>query len=482
MRRPERSRVTRMYDYDLVAIGGGTGGLTVARLTAKTGKSVAVIERARPGGDCLWTGCVPTKALLASAKRYHLATTSAAMGVVAGDIQLDFRAIRDHIAASQAAAGFVDSAAAIAAAGVDLILGEASFVGPHTLQVGDRELSARNIVIATGGEPAIPPIAGLREARPDTNVEVVAWETLPVSAVIIGGGPIGIEFCQALTRFGVKVTVLEAADRILAQDEPAASDLIREVLKREGATIHTAAKVSLVERRGASFAITFNAGRGPQTVVGDRLVVATGRRPELTALRLDKAGVEVTGRGVIVDRSLRTSQHHIFAVGDVTGGYQFTHVAEAQARMVANILQQGPLGRRLQKWSDRVVPRVTYTDPEVASVGLTEEAARARHQRVRVWNVPLGEVDRAAVEGETEGYFKIITARGWPRFVPGLARLAGDEIVGASLAGPHAGDLLMPIVNAMKLRLPIGLVAWNMQAYPTFSLGVRQAAGLPFDS
>jgi len=473
--------VTTMADYDLVAIGGGTGGLTVARLTARTGKRVAVIERARPGGDCLWTGCVPTKALLASARRYHLATTSAAMGVIAGDVHLDFRAVRVHIAMSQARTGSVDSAAAIAAAGVDLVLGEASFIDPHTLQVGERTLSARNIVIATGGEPAIPPIPGLRDARPDTNVEVVAWETLPVSAVIIGGGPIGVEFCQALTRFGVNVTVLEAADRILPQDEPAASDLIRAVLKREGATIHTAARVSLVERRGAHLAVTFDSGGGPQTIECDRVVIAAGRAPELAALHLDRAGVAVTRRGVTVDSSLRTSQPHIFAVGDVTGGYQFTHVAEAQARLVANILQQGPLGRRLQKWSDRVVPRVTYTDPEVASVGLTEEAARERHQRVRAWKVSLAEVDRAVVDGETDGYMKVITARGWPRFVPGLARLAGDEIVGASLVGPHAGDLLMPIVNAMKLRLPVGLLAWNMQAYPTLSLGVRQAAGLPFD-
>ncbi|MBE0611437.1 MAG: FAD-dependent oxidoreductase [Dehalococcoidia bacterium] len=198
---------------------------------------------------------------------------------------------------------------------------------------------------------------------------------------------------------------------------------------------------------------------------------------------MDAAGVAASPRGIRVDAHLRTSQAHIYAVGDVNGGPQFTHVAEDQARTVAGTLaNRGGLGSRPAKWSGRVVPRVTYTDPEVAAVGLTEEQARRSRKGVRAWQVPLTHVDRAITMGQTEGFLKLVTARGWQSRMPGLAKRVGDEIVGACFVGPNAGDLLMPVVMAMRARLPIGLVAWNMQAYPTLSLGVRQVAGLPFES
>ena len=471
-----------MPDYDVIVIGAGTGGLTVAKLTAGAGKRVLVVERGEPGGDCLWTGCVPTKAIIECARRLHEARNSSSFGVLDNGVGFDFQAVRRHVAASQKQAGRIDSASTIAKAGIELRRGLAAFVDAHTVSVDGATVTASTIVIATGGEPVVPPIPGLRECNPDTNVQLVAWETLPQSLAIIGGGPIGVEFGQALGRLGVTVTVIEAADRILEREEPAASELITSILRREGVDVRTGTKVANVRRDDGMNALTLAAKDGKNsTISAERVLVATGRKAEVEDLHLERAGVAFSNQGVTVDETLRSSQSNIFAVGDVTGGYHFTHVAEAQGRLVANILTAGRVSRRFQKWSDRIVPRVTYTDPEVASVGFTVEQARASRRNVRSWDVPFADIDRAIVMGRTEGYVKLVTARGWQRWVPGLSGLAGDEIVGASIVGPHAGDLLMPIVNTMRMRLPIGMLAWNMQAYPTLALGVRQAAGLPFD-
>lgn len=469
-----------MPDYDLIAIGAGTGGLTVTKLVARTGKKVALIERHKPGGDCLWTGCVPTKSLIHSAKLLYHARHGERFGVIAPDARLDFAAVRRHVRAAQEEAGKIESVEAIAANKVELIAGEARFLDPHTIEVADKRLTAATFVIATGGEPVAPPIPGLAGAGYDTNVEAVDWESLPESLCIIGGGPIGVEFGQMMNRFGVATTVLQGADRILERDDPEASAVMAELLRGEGLTIHTSAKVLRVEGGEEGQRVVFEADGRQQAIECQRLLVAAGRKPEVESLNLQAAGVKANARGIVVDAALRSSQPHIFAVGDVAGGYQFTHVAEAQARLVANVLKAGRVSRRFQKWSDRVVPRVTYTDPEVASVGLTEEQARKQRKQVKVWRLPLTEVDRAVTMGQTEGFFKVITVKGWQSKL-GLAGLLGDEIVGACLVGPNAGELLMPLCIAMKARLPMGLVAWNMQAYPTMSLGVRQVTGMPFD-
>ncbi len=469
-----------MSDYDLIAIGAGTGGLTVTKLVARQGKRVALIERDRPGGDCLWTGCVPTKSLIHSAKLLYHARHGERFGVIAPDARLDFAAVRRHVRAAQEEAGKIDSPDAIAANKVRLIAGEAKFLDPHTIEVAGGRLSAETFVIATGGEPVAPPIPGLAEAGFDTNVEAVAWESLPESLCIIGGGPIGIEFGQMMNRFGVRTTVLQGANRILERDDPEASAVMADLLRSEGLTIHTGVKVLRVEGGMDGKRVVFEAGGREQTIDCERVLVAAGRKPEVESLNLPAAGVRTNERGIVVDESLRSSQPHIFAVGDVAGGYQFTHVAEAQARLVANVLKSGRFSKRFQKWSDRVVPRVTYTDPEVASVGLTEELARKERKDVQVWRLPLTEVDRAITMGQTEGFFKVITAKGWQSKLR-ISGLLGDEIVGACLVGPNAGELLMPLCIAMKARLPIGLVAWNMQAYPTMSLGLRQVTGMQFD-
>lgn len=468
-----------MPHWDVLVIGGGTAGLTAARLTARAGKRVLLVERDRPGGDCLWSGCVPTKALLEAARRFHEARHAEALGIQAPGASFDFAAIRAHIAESQRTAGKPDSEEAIRAAGVSFVRGEATFTDPHAVTVSGIRHTADAIVIATGSQPFIPDIPGLRESSPDTNVELLDWQDLPGSLAVIGAGAIGLEFGQALARLGVRVTIIEAASRILGNEEASSSEMIASVLRREGVTVRASAHVQHVARTASGFGIELSSPDGSEEVVSDRLVVATGRHPRIAELDLERADVAFSERGIEVDALLRTSQPHIFAAGDVTGGYQFTHVAEAQGRLIAGVINGSRLSR-FQRWSDRVVPRVTYTDPEVASVGLTEEQARTCRKGIRSWEVPLSEVDRAIVMGQTDGFVKLVTAGGWQRWLPGLASVVGDEIVGATIIGPHAGDLLMPVVNAMKLRLPIGLVAWSMQAYPTLALGVRQAAGLPF--
>lgn len=470
--------------YDLIVIGGGTGGLTAARLVTASGKRVALIERDRPGGDCLWHGCVPSKSLIHAAKLYHAALNSQRFGVDVDGARLDYDAVRQHIAEAQQESGRVDSPETIASWGVELITGSAQFTSSHAVSVDGRKLRARNFVIATGSKPTIPPIPGLLEAGFDTNVELLDWPTLPESLAILGGGSIGVEFGQVMARFGVKVAIIERDERLIEHEEPAASEVICRVLSGEGIEVITRAEVARVERTGDRCIISLRTTAGPKTIGSERALVATGRSPGIDGLQLDAAGVRVTSRGIAIDAYLRTSQPHIYAVGDVNGGPQLTHVAEDQARTVAkSILSRDRLlSRKPARWNGRVVPRVTYTDPEVASVGLTEAEAHRTRTGVHTWTVPLAEVDRAITMGATDGFLKVVTARGWQSRIPGLAARVGDEIVGACFVGPNAGDLLMPIVVAMRAHLPIGMVAWNMQAYPTLALGVRQVTGLPFDA
>lgn len=466
--------------YDLVVIGGGTGGLTVAKLVARQGKKVILIERDRPGGDCLWTGCVPTKSLIHAAKLFHDAQTGCRVGVEAPGVRLDFDAVRRHVAQAQEAAGRVDAPETITSWGVELAHGEARFVDPHTIEVSGRNLRGRAIVIATGSKPSIPSIPGLQEAGYDTNVELLGWKILPRSLAILGGGPIGVEFAQLMSRFGVQVTLIERLPRLLEREEPDAAALIGSLLGREGVEVITGASVSRVARNGDVREIVLEQAGRQRTVTCERLLVATGRVPAIDSLGLAAAGVRASPHGIQVDAHLRTSQPHVFAIGDVNGSPQFAHVAEDQARAVARTLRGQRRFARAAKWNGRVIPRVTFTDPEIAAVGLTEEQARRERTGVRVWNVPLKDVDRAVTMGQVDGFLKLVTARGWQSRIPGLAKRVGDEIVGACFVAPNAGDLLAPVVVAMRARLPIGMVAWNMQAYPTLALGVRQVAGLPF--
>ncbi len=469
-----------MYDYDLISIGGGTAGLTVARLVAEKGKRVAVVEAREPGGDCLWTGCVPSKSLVAAARAADTVRRASRFGVEADIRTINFDAVRRHIRAAQERAGDVDTPEAIASYGVDLIRGEAKFADDHSISVEGRRISSHYFVIATGARPSLPPIAGLSEAGVDTTDTVWDWEELPRSLAVIGGGPAGCEIAQSFGRLGAEVVLLEREMAVLPAEMRDAGRLIGRLLAEDGVRVATGATVGAVSREGSQLRVSWSQGEGAESRLFSKVVVTSGRRPAVGGLRLEEAGVIAGPGGIRVDSRLRTSAKHIFAAGDVTGGPQFTHVAEDQARAIANAINGGLLGRF--GWNGRVVPRVTFTDPEVASVGLTADQAKARYgDRAGVWRLPLRDVDRAATAGELSGFFEVVTAPGWERFIPRLGSAVGGQIVGATFVSPGAGDLLATIVVGMRLRLPAGLLIWNVQPYPTYGLGVRQVLGMAFD-
>lgn len=424
---------TSSHTYDLVVIGGGTAGMTAAVQVAKAGKHVALIEAEWTGGDCLYTGCVPSKSLIATARAIHTIRTAAGHGIEVPEVHFDLeRAITRKQGIIDAIAPR-DSPELLASAGVEVIHGHARFAGPYQISVDDRRINAAKFVIATGSTPAIPDIAGLNESGHVTNVELMNRSELPRRLAVIGAGPVGLELGQTFARFGSEVTVIDRGERLLRRDEPASTSVLRAVLEREGIRFHLNTTVHRVrhDSERKSLALCDDDG-GSRTIDVDEILVATGRTPRTANLGLDQAGVLVTDQGVVVDQRLRTNLPHIWACGDVTGPPYWTHAAEDQGRTVA----ANVLGKR-KRWSDRAIPWATYTDPEVAGVGLTISQARHRYgDRVSVLQLPYDEIDRAVTDGATDGLMTVILKPGWTR-----GRLGG-EIAGAHIVGPRAGDLI----------------------------------------
>lgn len=455
--------------FDAIVIGGGTAGMTAAKEIAKAGRRVALIEAARTGGDCLYTGCVPSKSLLASARLAHSIRHAAEFGIDVGAPVVDLPRVIARKTRIIDRIAVVDSPEALEAEGVTVIHGRARFEDAHHVRVDDRVLRAERFVIATGARPAVPPITGLADAGYVTNEELLVRTVLPRRLAVIGGGPNGLELGQAFHRFGSEVTVIERSNRILSNDDAEIASLVQRSLEREGMTIHLRQEVARVERAGDSKRLTLRAESGEERIIeADEILVATGRTPNVANLGLDAAGVAHGGDGIEVDERLRTTAPHIWACGDVTGPPYFTHVADDQARTVASNL----LGGRA-KWSGRAIPWTTFTDPEAAGVGLTEEAARARYgDDLEILRFPYHHLDRALTDGEDEGMIKVLLAPGWLR-----GRLGG-EIVGAQIAGDRAGEIVHQFAVMMTWRLPAGMLAKAVQVYPTYSLGGRQAVGL----
>jgi len=338
--------------------------------------------------------------------------------------------------------------------GCEVVFGAARFVSPHEIEVGDDTISARRLVIATGSYPAVPPIPGIDTAGYDTNETIFRCRELPQRLAVIGSGPIGVELAQAFARLGSKVTLLERAERVYPVADPDVSDCLASVLQGEGITLQTGVEISSARRDGDTRRLQLSDG---STVECDRLLVATGRRPDTRGLGLDVAGIKHTPGGVTVDQRLRTSQRHILAVGDVCGPWQFTHMAEYQAGVVlASLLFRVP-----HKVDYRVVPRVTYTDPEVAEVGLSETAAREQGLRYDVARFPLTDIDRALTDSAGDGFIKILLVKG--------------RIAGASLVGPHAGELIHEIALAIQLRAKASALTGLVHAYPTYAQIHRRA-------
>ena len=475
-----------MDSYDLIVLGGGSAGLVAAVGAAKLGARVALVERRALGGDCLYTGCVPSKALLASARFAHAVERAADFGFapLAWKFQDDsFAAITARVRRVVETVGAHDAPAVFEAEGVEVIFGAPRFVSPHELevepQVGSsakrRTLRARRFCLSTGSRPAVPDIKGLRVAGYLTNEEIFQLTTLPRTLVVLGGGPTGLELGQAFARFGSRVHIVELGDRLLPKEDEEVSAFIAQVLRGEGVELHLRAQVVSVERtddgrKRITFARqgTEHSGRSGQQIeageiIAEEIFVATGRRPNTDGLNLEAAGVRYDAERIHTDARLRTTAAHIYAAGDVTGHFQFTHMAAYEAALVVrNALFCWPLTQRADF---RVVPWAIFTEPEVARVGLTEREAHARYGRVRVYRTDFAANDRAQTEDATAGFAKLVCAG------------RRDEIVGAHITGPHAGELIHEVVLAMKQHLPASALGSMIHVYPTLTQ-VTQQAGL----
>lgn len=437
---------------DLIIIGGGVGGLVTASVAGQLGLKVTLVEKTpRLGGDCLHCGCVPSKTLIRSAKVASLMRRGEAFGLPGYRPAVDLARVTERVQRVIDELETHDDPERFRELGVEVLFGEARFVNPHEIEVKGERLQAKRFVIATGSRPAVPPITGLEAVGYWTNEQVFSQTELPERLAVLGGGPLGVELAQAFQRLGSRVTLFEMAGEILPREDPAFAGELREILVREGVDVRAATRVERAEASQARKCLYARRGEDRMPVEVDEILVAAGRAPNVEGLGLDAAGVRYGSGGIEVDRRLRTSQGHIYACGDVCGPYPFTHMAEYQAGVIiSNAVFRWP--RRVDY---RVVPGVTYTDPEFARVGPTAAEARERHPDAEVLELPFGGVDRAVVEGETHGHMQLITRRG--------------RILGATIMGPHAGELLHEIVLAMQAGIRIGKISSAVHAYPTLA-------------
>ena len=447
--------MTRRLAPDLCVIGAGSGGLAVAAGAAQMGAEVVLIERALMGGDCLNFGCIPSKSLLAAARFANLAGRGAAVGIAAASPDVDFGAVIANVHEVIAAIAPHDSVERFEGLGVKVLRAAAHFTSHRTVQAGEIEIRPRRFVIATGSRPAVPPIPGLDGAPYLTNESVFANRELPKHLVVIGGGPIGIEMAQAHRRLGAQVTVLDIGP-LLPRDDPELVTCLAEQLQREGIETRPHIQIAGIERSGKAILVCLVGG---ERIEASHLLVAAGRRPTIEALDLPAAGIEATPTGITVDARLRTTNRRAFAIGDVAGGPQFTHIALYHAGIVI----RNALFRLPAKVDYRALPWVTYTDPELAQVGLTEPAARAAGVMTRVLRWPFVENDRAQTERETTGLVKAVLD-------------SNGLILGASILGAGAGDLILPWALAISRKLKIGALANLIVPYPTRGEASKRAA------
>jgi pyruvate/2-oxoglutarate dehydrogenase complex dihydrolipoamide dehydrogenase (E3) component len=446
--------------YNVVVIGAGTAGLVTAAGTAGLGGRVALIERNLMGGDCLNFGCVPSKALISSARLIQQIRESEKWGLDRQSPQFAFEKVFQRMRERRAKIAPHDSQERFESLGVNVFRGEARFVSPHEMEVNGQKLRAKHFVVATGSRAAVPKIEGINSVPYFTNETIFdELKEKPESMIVLGGGPIGCELGQAFSRLGVEVTIVQSAAQLLPREDVGVAEFIQKCFKGEGIAFRLNAAINRVSRRDGKVALEFD---NAETVTADAMLIAAGRTPNLRALNLKAAGVDHDERGVRVNAYLQTSQPHIYAAGDITNRLKFTHTADFTARIVVrNMLMPLQLLRQKVDWS--VVPWCTYTDPEVAHVGLGEREAKQENTGYDLFVVPLEDVDRAVVESEEAGFAKILTAKG------------SDKILGATIVGPHAGDLLHEFVLAMNAKVGLGKIASTIHAYPTLAELARKA-------
>ena len=443
---------------DLCVIGAGSGGLSVAAAAAALGVSVVLIEKHKMGGDCLNYGCVPSKTLIASAKRAQQIRTSAAFGVAAREPEIDFAQVHAHVANVIAQIAPNDSVERFTALGVEVIKASGRFINAKTVEAGDTLVRARRFVIASGSSPAVPEIPGLATVPYFTNESIFDVDQRVGHLLILGGGAIGVELAQAYRRLGAQVTVLET-DRALAKDDPELTAVALKRLRAEGVVLNEGVAVKKISGRAGAIAIEFGAATTVGSVTGTHLLIAAGRKPNIDGLGLQAAGIKATARGIVVNAGLLTSNRRVYAIGDVVGGAQFTHVANYHASIVI----RHALFRLPSRVDVARFPRVTFTDPEIAQVGLTEVEARARGGKLAIYRWPFHDNDRAAAEHSTDGMIKVVCdGRG--------------RIVGAGIVGPNAGELIHVWSLALSQRLKISAMTQWTAPYPTLGEISKRAA------
>jgi pyruvate/2-oxoglutarate dehydrogenase complex dihydrolipoamide dehydrogenase (E3) component len=443
---------------DLCIIGAGSGGLSLAAATAQLGLKVVLIEKGKMGGDCLNYGCVPSKALIAAARRAHLMRTSGPFGVAPVEPQIDYRRIHAHVHEVIGAIAPNDSVERFTGLGVRVIQAAGAFVDKSTVRAGNALIRARRFCIATGSSPLVPPIPGLDTAPHFTNETIFDNDRPLGHLIVIGGGPIGMELAQAHARLGMQVTVLEGL-KALGKDDPELADVVLKKLAEEGVVVREGTTVGRVEHRMGVVRVHAAGPNGTEVIEGNNILVATGRKPNVEGLNLEAAGIAYDRRGIKVSPSLLTSNSRVYAIGDVTGGLQFTHVANYHAGIVLKRI----CFRLPAKASSEQVPWVTFTDPELANVGLTEDEARKRHGSVNVYRWPYHENDRAQAERATEGFVKVVTDK-------------RDRIVGAAIVGEHAGELIQIWSLALSKGMKIADMTQWIAPYPTLGEVNKRAA------
>jgi pyruvate/2-oxoglutarate dehydrogenase complex dihydrolipoamide dehydrogenase (E3) component len=449
--------------YDLVVIGAGTAGLVSAAGAAGLGARVALIERHLMGGDCLNVGCVPSKGLISAARAWSVARK--AQGEFGGPVvddgaTGDFTVMMNRMRRIRSDLSPIDSAARFRELGVDVFLGDGAFVDRSSIVVGGATLKFRRAVIATGARAAAPPIPGLASVPYLTNESIFDLTELPARLLVVGAGPIGCEMAQSFARFGSHVTVINRGDRALPRDDADAARIVQQVLTEDGVQFVMNAAISEVSQHADEIRVRTNQNGVEAVHAGDVLLIAIGRAPNIEGLQLERAGIAATKAGVTVDDRLRTSNPGVYAVGDVCSALQFTHAADFQARMVI----QNALFFGRAKASNLITPWATYTSPELAHVGHTPDSAATAGVRIQTFTVPLHDVDRARLEGETQGFCRVHVREGT------------DQIVGATIVAPNAGDMISEVTLAMTNGLGLGAIGKTMHPYPTQGEVLRKVA------
>lgn len=440
--------------YDLLVIGGGSAGLTAADFAARIGAKVLIASE-QLGGDCTWTGCIPSKTLIRLGRLAHDQFRASSSRIATGEFKVDFPRVMAEVRGAIERVYANETPEALATRGIDVAIGAVRFLNGEAIQVGDRRIGAAHFVICTGAGPEIPPIPGLSAVPYLTYETVFELNRLPPTMVVVGAGPTGVELAQAFARLGSTVTVIEERSSVLPDADPESAATVQHRLESEGVKVMTSALVSGVATEGAQVELEIGASH----VHADTLLLATGRQPRVDGLDLSRAGIELHERAIRVDKNLRTTNPRVYAAGDVTGGFQFTHYAGWQGYVAArNALLPGA-----QEGLRPNIPWVVFTDPEVAQAGLSEAQARAQFPDVKVHRLELERVDRAQISDEREGFLKLVTR-------------AGGKLVGASVVSVAAGETINELALAIDRGLTLSDLASTIHAYPTFSFAVQQLA------